>query len=338
MTLKKVEDIKELQIGLTSRCTGSCKFCFRMELINCYQWGGYPAVDIDAKHLFKVIDSLPNLKNILLIGNKGEVICHPEINYIIKELKSRSKIESIYMATNGSSKKKIFWRWLGTILGEHDNVVFAIDGLQDTHHIYRKSKFDTVFGNMIEFIKGGGNAWWQFIVFKHNQHQVEEARKLAKSVGCRQFIVMASRRYDDEFERPVDCDEISQKTKFELALERIDDRKVSCESKINGRVYMTTNGLMFPCCRLACFYSENAYRDPLQLSTKILVSQSRGIISTYRHSVEEILNSDFFRRTFDHLDDEFTDNPLTGVEYTCWRFCRFIDYQKQNIRREENLC
>jgi len=335
--MKRKEDIKELQIGLTTRCPGSCKFCFRVELAKCYQWDGYPVVDLDPDHLFKIVDDLPNLRNIIMIGNKGEVIFHPEFKNIIKEFKSRAKIKSMYIATNGAGRPKEFWHWLGEILGEEDSVVFAIDGLQDTHHIYRKTSFDLIYNNMLEFIKGGGNAWWQSIVFKHNQHQVETARQLAKDIGCRRFIVMASRAYDDEFERPVFTDEVSEKTKHELAYENLNDTDISCESLINGRVYLATRGLLFPCCRVACFYSEEMYRDPNQLGSKILTKQGRGTISTHQNSIDNILNSDFFNRVFDHMDDKYTDDPMTGVEYTCWRFCRFMDYQREKIRREENL-
>ena len=33
------------------------------------------------------------------------------------------------------------------------------------------------------YIKAGGVARWEFLVFKHNQHQIEEARQLANELG-----------------------------------------------------------------------------------------------------------------------------------------------------------
>ena len=76
-----------------------------------------------------------------------------------------------------------------------DEVVFGVDGLKDTAHLYRKYiRFD----DSIEAMKIGAEMGfklnqWQFIVFKFNQHQVEEAQQLAKDIGIRFFVVKSDR-------------------------------------------------------------------------------------------------------------------------------------------------
>ena len=34
--------------------------------------------------------------------------------------------------------------------------------------------------NVNAFISAGGTAYWKFLIFKHNEHQVEEAKKLSE--------------------------------------------------------------------------------------------------------------------------------------------------------------
>jgi len=54
--------------------------------------------------------------------------------------------------------------------------------------------------NAKAFIDAGGIAHWDFIVFQHNEHQVEEARHLAKEMGFKNFNVKKTtrwRRYDN---------------------------------------------------------------------------------------------------------------------------------------------
>ena len=50
-------------------------------------------------------------------------------------------------------------------------IEFALDGLEDTHSMYRQNtNWRTVIRNAETFISAGGYAIWKFIKFKHNQH------------------------------------------------------------------------------------------------------------------------------------------------------------------------
>ena len=75
------------------------------------------------------------------------------------------------------------------------NWAFSIDGLADTNKLYRIGiNHDRVMANAKAFIEAGGKARWKFIVFRHNEHQVEEARELAKDMGFWQFDKHVSTR------------------------------------------------------------------------------------------------------------------------------------------------
>ena len=48
--------------------------------------------------------------------------------------------------------------------------------------------YDKIIENAQAFIKGGGNAIWRMIIFKHNQFQIEEAEKEATRLGFSDFV------------------------------------------------------------------------------------------------------------------------------------------------------
>ena len=49
--------------------------------------------------------------------------------------------------------------------------------------------------NASAFIKAGGRARWDYIVFAHNEHQVEQAENLANSMGFERFQYKKSARF-----------------------------------------------------------------------------------------------------------------------------------------------
>src|SRR5262249_44436596 len=99
--------------------------------------------------------------------------------------------------TNGSARSVEWWSELARILPHGKGYVrFGIDGLETTNHLYRRNtKWDTVMRNVKAFIAAGGNAEWDFLVFRHNEHQVDEARALARELGFTLFNCKASGRF-----------------------------------------------------------------------------------------------------------------------------------------------
>jgi hypothetical protein len=106
------------------------------------------------------------------------------------------------MSTNGSLRDKNWWADLGKILSRPGDIVaFGIDGLSDTNHLYRiNSSFDKIIENAKSFISSGGNARWDFLVFEHNQHQIDAARALAHDLGFRSFAVKRTTRFISGYE------------------------------------------------------------------------------------------------------------------------------------------
>ena len=96
------------------------------------------------------------------------------------------KDKSIITHSNGGLRKLETWKRAGELLQGSDNwfMWFSIDGLSDTNHLYRRNvKWDILMRNVKAFLSAKGNAYWDMLVFKHNQHQVENVKLLAKQLG-----------------------------------------------------------------------------------------------------------------------------------------------------------
>ena len=100
------------------------------------------------------------------------------------------------MNTNGSARTQDWWRDLAKTIGTDGYVIFSIDGLEDTNYLYRKNTvWEKIIDNAKAFIDAGGIAHWEYIVFEHNQHQIEEARRLSEQMGFQKFQVKTSSRF-----------------------------------------------------------------------------------------------------------------------------------------------
>lgn len=82
------------------------------------------------------------------------------------------------------------------MLTKDDHITFAIDGLEDTNHLYRKNaKWNSIM-TAIDTLKDRlFKMTWQFIPFKHNQHQIFEAGNLSKTLGFDEFKLLQSDRW-----------------------------------------------------------------------------------------------------------------------------------------------
>ena len=135
--------------------------------------------------------------------------------------------------------------------------------------------------NAEAYLKAGGIARWDFIVFKHNEHQVEQAEALAKKMGFKQFRIRKTSRFDyspdgpDKWrvknkngeieyylEPPGEKYRNPQSKKFQELTEQYgtiekyyDVAPIECLYKNEfRRIYVNAYAQVFPCCYLANKY------------------------------------------------------------------------------------
>ncbi len=292
--------VKQVQVGLTTRCNSHCFFCFREELKRAGR--KEDNVDFPVEGIQKIIDQ--GIRDIQLCCNRGEAIFHPEIDIIIDMIKSSgSRFE---MNTNGGRFDTNWWYDLGQIMTPGDQIIFALDGLQKTHEYYRDTNWVKVFKNMKAFIAGGGTAIWQMILFKHNEDQVRLIKALSKAIGCKETWIINSRFYNKKYQKP--SNEFS-KTKEDILKTDGITNKIVCRFGKGERLYIGVDGSVWPCCFMRCHFGfkERAYPD--NTVTKLFKEQYdfNNVMNTPLNEI--VKDSKMFNRIFDNMHN--TD----GIKY-----------------------
>ncbi len=297
---------------LRTICGGSINPQLPLEEINLSQ-----AKKIFTPHFLK------QLNRIYLCGNYGDPATAKDLLEIFEYFKSHNPSLRLDLFTNGSLRSTQFWHTLGKSI---NSINFSIDGLADTNHIYRRNtSFDKIMDNCEAFIQAGGKAIWDFIVFAHNEHQVEEARSLSKKMGFHKFVVKKTGRFfsntlstgkdeqvvfdknqNIEYTLKKPLNEKYQNTslqkekalveKYGSLINYLDKTPISCRVEKEKSLYISAQGHVFPCC-----WTANQlypwYFKPKSSPIWGLLDKSGGIegISAFHDSVEHIVNGSFFQ-------------------------------------------
>jgi hypothetical protein len=197
-----IPQISRLHIELTSRCNASCPACSR----NLAGGPTTPNLQITELTLEDIQNFFPKkfAKNVIGInfcGNVGDPGMAVDLLPILDYFQTSSeKFIAQQVRTNGGMRKPDFWKDMGNFFKSAPKanlnhafyqpcVVFSVDGLEDTNHIYRRGvRWDRLFANMEAYASTGAFGIWEWLIFEHNQHQVEQARKIAESLGFH-FVV-----------------------------------------------------------------------------------------------------------------------------------------------------
>jgi MoaA/NifB/PqqE/SkfB family radical SAM enzyme len=190
-----------LHIELSTFCNAACPLCPRF-------YEGTDVVRPDLKltqitlEKFKnyfSIDSITQFTTILYCGTMGDPLMAKDCFDIFEYVHNLNPNCNQVVHTNGGIRNTEFWTKMGDLF-KHDSMrlIFSIDGLEDTNHLYRRNvDWNTLTHNVKTFISAGGNAIWEFLVFRHNEHQIEEAKELAYNMGFIDFQPKRAFGFDD---------------------------------------------------------------------------------------------------------------------------------------------
>lgn len=239
-----LNNTKILHVEPTDACNAACPQCAR-EQDKSFNKSDLHHLSIEQINNCINIDQIKNLDKMFMCGDYGDPAAGKHTLEIFKYFRSINPTITLGMNTNGGLRSVHWWSTLGKILTlPTDYVVFSIDGLQDTNHIYRKNvNWNIVIRNVQSFINSGGNAHWEMLVFEHNQHQVNQAMDIAKELGFKWFRTKVSRRfnaYPVEFLQPP----------TQWTLPKIEEGVIKCHALNESSVYISAKGKVYPCCWL----------------------------------------------------------------------------------------
>lgn len=295
----KIEDIQSIHFEITSKCQARCPMCPRR-----IQGGPMnPGVQLHEVDLGMFVNWFPRdfvkqLKHFNMCGNLGDPIVAKDTIEIYRYLRETNPEISLQMHTNGSGRSREWWQDLASI---NVRVVFGIDGLEDTHSLYRiNTDWNKVIENAKIFIEAGGDARWDMLVFEHNEHQVEECEKLAKEIGFSLFMKKHTTRFRngklevlDDQGKPIN---VLYPTEYSKSvIEKVEKASreikpiITCKAVNDRQMYVGANGTVTPCCWLDQEWYPAHSESRIDYMDKIGMWPNLNI-----NTLKEIFNSGYF--------------------------------------------
>ena len=261
-----VADIQRLHVELTTMCQAECPMCPRT--IMGYHTGHVQNTEIKFKQFRELVPPLLPLRRILFCGTLGDPLAHKKLREILAWLRLKQPGIGIGINTNGALGNTKLFKDIAFLIKDNEwhNVVFSIDGLEDTNHVYRKNVvWKKIMANAKAFIDAGGIAHWDMIVFKHNEHQVDEAKQLAKDMGFKVFRSKTTSRFGNgpNKKKIYNLIGLQPATNQEFISE---EKEFSCHVENEKSVYLSAEGIWYPCCWTHGAYarsSDDQWGDPI---------------------------------------------------------------------------
>lgn len=352
----KLQDIRLLHVELTTRCNARCPMCMRNYRGHDFN-GGYPLTELTLDQFRHIVDQ--DVINILLAplpevngrvpvlhtnrgvsfnGNLGDFANAHDALAIVEYLVQHQV--PVMINTNGSVRTPDWWARLampGVRIG------FALDGLEDTHHLYRQdTNWQKIIDNAQAFITAGGHAIWRFIPFAHNRHQTQACRDLAQSLGFAEFENIYDGRdtspvytRDGQFSHQIGFDPAPEppgladllhdhQTWFDAKTIRIEkdtpELNLRCIHKINREIYIAADGSVYPCCYLGFYPKTMCHPGNKELSNMIRENNA------LEYGLEHCL------AWFDQIEQAWAHKDIAhGRPYQCVNTCNQLNPRPKSL-------
>ena len=302
--------------------------------------GGYPITELGLEQIQKIFqpDLLAQLRTqdplfprpgVDFNGNLGDFAMARDARDIVEFFVSHGV--RVEINTNGSLRQPEWWAALADPLVE---IGFALDGLEDTHEIYRQdTDWHRIVANARAFIQAGGRAIWRFIPFDHNRHQEQACRDLASQLGFSKFEnIYDGRDTGPVFDRkgqyvrhlghnvaPHITPDIKPLLESHLTWFDAKTHKTTkdtptldlfCTHKRNREIYLAADGTVYPCCYLG-FYPTTMHH-PGNSQTRQIVGENNVL----EHDLEHCMS------WFDRVEQSWDRASIAdGRLYACVNNC-----------------
>ncbi len=338
-------DIRKLHLEVTTQCNARCPQCPRNlqgGIVN----PTLPKAEIRIADIFQLFpdDFVRQLELAQISGSYGDALVARDTADILEYLRIRNPLLDLIFYTNGSGRDRAWWTRLARL---RTTCVFGIDGLEDTNHIYRRGTvWEKIMLAAESFIAAGGRAEWMYLIFKHNEHQVEKACALAKSMGFTSFIVKRTGRFlsngrirpsypvhdnDGNVEyviQPTTIGSLRNEAAEQLSatIRTPDDHTsylastpIRCKAIQGKTLYVSAEALVFPCCWTGMLYPRPG-EDVRALQIMALLDKlpnGRDSINGLKHPIESIVEGPFFQELIPHTWPVNHPERLLACTTTC---------------------
>lgn len=237
--------IKVLHLEPTTVCNASCPQCHRED--DRFFNSNRDSSDLVLEQVIENFspEFIRNLDKMFMCGNFGDPAAGKDTVAIYQHFLAHNPGIVLGMNTNGSLRGVKWWQELAEIFSNPlSYVVFSIDGLEDTNPIYRRSTvWSKIMENAQAFIQAGGSAHWDMLIYQHNEHQIDQAKALAKEMGFTWFRAKVSKRFATN---PVAF--LQPPRQYQLPNVDNGPAPIRCHALVEQSIYMAANGHVLPCC------------------------------------------------------------------------------------------
>jgi MoaA/NifB/PqqE/SkfB family radical SAM enzyme len=351
------DNIKILQLEISNYCNAACPQCPRN------YFGGKTIATLPLKKWnlieFKKIffaELVKNLEQVYFCGTYGDPMTNKHILEMCQFVKNINASIKIGIHTNGGVGAPYTYAQLADCV---DFVAFGIDGLEATNEIYRRNvKWNKLMQNAKAYIEAGGYAIWDFIVFKHNEHQLTDAKDYSQQLGFKEFNIKKTGRFftrdhiitdkllvnnndgfiDYTISLPTNQKYINDnyetiefvKKEHGSLNNYASATSISCNAQRINEVYIGADGFVFPCGWLHDrLYGAEVETHPDHSRIKQLIHDSGGIKNTniFYSSFKDIINGPWFAQ----IQQTWTGNRLERCGMMCGKTINLIKSQNEEI-------
>ncbi len=351
------KNITGLHLELTTKCNAMCAMCnrnFKGKIRD-----NLEITELSLEDCKKILtkEFLKKLKLISLCGVFGEPVVTKDLLEIIDYIYDNNPNVFIYLFTNGSYHDTKWWEKLAKSM-KNGITFFGIDGIGDCHSLHRaNTKYDKIIENAKAYISAGGRAQWDYIVFKHNENQVEDAKKLSEELGFEKFNIKKTSRF---FKSLYESDSALDSTilpyghhpvynsngniKYEIELPDnklyrnstediilklkkdygelnnfFDQVQIDCQSIKTGGIFISAKGEVYPCCTV---YQQVCYGSFFGVTDESELNEYKYSInenlSAFNKSIKEIVEGTFFKK----IQESWSKKCIKdGKSKSCCRTC-----------------
>tara|TARA_R110000851_G_scaffold258229_1_gene410653 strand:- start:3 stop:1040 length:1038 start_codon:yes stop_codon:yes gene_type:complete len=332
-----IDTIKKIELEITSDCNAACPGCARTIHRDLLQVTSFSLEDL--KRIFPTPNHIAN-KEFKFCGVLGDPAIHPQFVEMLEYLLQHGGLTSI--STNGAVGTESMWRKIGILCKDYPKqfyVGFCIDGHKETNHIYRvNTKWNVLDRNLNAYTENAhpNKACWTFIVFDHNEYELDAAREHAKQLGFKfatrtgmrntyyNWVAEIGKKNNKEQKVITTTGAKEHKNKdkvFEIdkkiANNDIDQdfiKTITCKYIHEGEIFIDAKQQMWPC----CFLWDSAFKNKENILDK-LSEYSTGWNSLKEHSIEEIMQHPWF----DKILEESWDPEHSKHLKRCMRSCGY---------------
>jgi len=203
----------------------------------------------------KIVDEIGNKLMYMILYFQGEPYMNPSFFEIVKDARKRK----IYTATSTNAHFLTEENARKTIESGLDRIIISLDGIgQETYAAYRiggrykrvLDGIETIVRIKKEMKSLTPHIILQFIVFKTNEHQIEEVKALSKKLGVDELQLKSAQVYEYKNGNPLipSIDRYSRyRQKKDGKWEIKNDFPNKCY-RMSVSCVITWDGLVVPCC------------------------------------------------------------------------------------------